>query len=82
MNASPLAHGQHGVIDGGVMPALLATCFVLYYSHCIAKRNSPFPGPFRYNMRELPLGRMLRFTAAAAAVAGSTTGRGGCLYQR
>lgn len=48
------------------IPALLATCFALYYTHCIGQRNSPFPGPFRYDVRELPLTRMLRLTAEAA----------------
>lgn len=55
-----------------IMPAVLAACFALHHAHCVAKRNSPFPGPFRYEARELPLTRMLTVTAAAAGAHGGS----------
>ncbi|CAM9950368.1 unnamed protein product, partial [Scytosiphon promiscuus] len=78
----PSAGSSTGGVDRGegmavtaldAMPALLATCFALYYTHCISQRRSPFPGPFRYELRELPLSRMLRLTAQGAWT-GSSSG--------
>lgn len=48
---------EQAVTASEAMPALLATCFALYYTHCISQRRSPFPGPFRYDRRTVPSNR-------------------------
>ncbi|CAM9489490.1 unnamed protein product, partial [Ectocarpus sp. 12 AP-2014] len=59
------------------MPALLATCFALFHTHCISLRRSPFPAPFRYELRELPLSLMIRLTAREAWAERAVGGGGG-----